>query len=435
MEPVTEPYILQDEAVLTIKLKLLITPEQRISFLKTMDAYRDALNYTSRYVFERLNKYANRNKLNKLLYQELRSCFNLGAQMAQSVIRKVSTVYTAEWTKIKQNTEHRKLGYTKKHYHGLDKPPAFKSRTLEMVYGRDYSFSKDSTVSLRTLNGRIRVSYEGWNKRTPLINDPDWKIGTAKLWYDKAKRQLYMLVPVTRIFDVDINSMTEVTGVDVGMRYLAVADTGKKPLFVKGGQIQHKKRCFQNLRSRLQEKGTRSAKRRLVSVSQRERRFISDVNHQISKQISKPHILVGIEDLTYIRERISTKRKDKEKRRHAEQWSFADLLKKIIYKSTIYGGYATQQDAHYSSQACPRCGHTSKANRPDKGLLFICEVCGYTLHADLIGAKNMRLRTLIARQDRTITGRLSTVPYVDSNDTGTDPVEESRNLPTSVGSS
>ena len=131
--------------------------------------------------------------------------------------------------------------------------------------------------------------------------------------------------------------------------------------------------------------------------------------------------------MTHIRERISTGRKDKEKRRQAEQWSFADLHEKIIYKSTLAGGYATRQDAHYSSQACPRCGHTSKANRPNKGLLFTCEACSYTLHADLVGARNMRSRTLIARQDRTIMGRLSTVPYVDSDDAGPDPVEESHN--------
>jgi hypothetical protein len=39
---------------------------------------------------------------------------------------------------------------------------------------------------------------------------------------------------------------------------------------------------------------------------------------------------------------------------------------------------------------------------------------------------------LIARQDRTITGRLSTVPYVDSVEAGLDPVEESHNPATLV---
>jgi IS605 OrfB family transposase len=422
-----DSYILQDKVMLTIKLKLHVTSEQQALFLKTMDSYRDALNYTSRYVFNELSKRCNKRKLNDLLYSELRSRFGLGAQMAQSVIRKVSSTYQGEWTKIRQNAEHRKNGHTKKYYRGLNNPPALKSRTTEMVYGRDYSLGKDYMASLLTLEGRVRVQYEGWEKHLPLLNLPDWKVGSAKLWYDKRKKQLYLTVPVCKQFDIDINSMTKVQGVDVGMRYLAVVDTGAKPHFVKGSEVQHKKRHFQKLRSGLQMKGTRSARRRLVAISQRERRFISDVNHRISSQIASPQVLTGIEDLTHIRERISTKRRDKEMRRQAEQWSFADLHEKIIYKSTIAGGYATRQDAHYSSQACPMCGHTSKANRPNKGLLFTCGACNYTLHADLVGARNMRNRTLIARQDRAITGRLSTVPYVDSDDTGPDPAEESHN--------
>jgi len=65
---------------------------------------------------------------------------------------------------------------------------------------------------------------------------------------------------------------------------------------------------------------------------------------------------------------------------------------------------AVKVDAHYSSQACPMCGYTSKENRPNKGLLFVCQSCHYTLHADLIGARNIALRTLLARQDWTSTG-------------------------------
>lgn len=422
-----EPYVVKDSLTLSIKLKLSANYEQKALLLRTMDSYRDAMNYVSRYAFTQLDKRANKRKLNDLLYRELRIRYNLPSQLAQSAIRRVASTYQGEWTKIKQNAEHRKLGYTKKYYHGLEKAPEFKSRTTEMVYGRDYSFGKNQTASVNTLEGRVRVAYEGWTPHVERLRSGEWKIGTAKLWYDKRRKALYLIVPITREQSVDLNDMTQVQGVDVGMRYLAVVDTGEKPIFVKGSPIHHKKRHLQRLRKRLQEKGTRSAKRRLAALSRRERRLTSDVNHRISRKIAQPQVLVGIEDLTHIRVRINTKRKDTEERRQAEQWAFADLHSKILYKSSLYGGYATRQDAHYTSQACPRCEHTSKNNRPGKGLLFTCEACGYTLHADLVGGRNVRLRTLVARQDRTITGRVSTVPDVDSNDTGPDPVEESRN--------
>ncbi len=62
--------------------------------------------------------------------------------------------------------------------------------------------------------------------------------------------------------------------------------------------------------------------------------------------------------------------------------------------------------------------HTAEENRPDKGLLFIChkEECRYTLHADLIGARNVTMRTLLARQDWVRTGHLSIAPNTSDNE-------------------
>jgi len=88
----------------------------------------------------------------------------------------------------------------------------------------------------------------------------------------------------------------------------------------------------------------------------------------------------------------------------------------IAFKALLQESMAIKVDAHYTSQACPICGHTCTANRPNKGLLFVCQHCRYTLHADLVGARNVALRTLLARQDWTRTGRLSIVPDVSSDE-------------------
>jgi hypothetical protein len=60
------------------------------------------------------------------------------------------------------------------------------------------------------------------------------------------------------------------------------------------------------------------------------------------------------------------------------------------------------------------CEHTADANRPGKGLLFVCQKCHYTLHADLVGARNITMRTLAIRQDWVTTGVLSERPDVSS---------------------
>jgi len=84
----------------------------------------------------------------------------------------------------------------------------------------------------------------------------------------------------------------------------------------------------------------------------------------------------------------------------------------IAYKALLHESMAIKVDANYTSQACPRCGHTCRENRPNKGLLFVCSNCQYTLHADLVGARNVTMRTLVVRQDWTTTGHLSVVPDV-----------------------
>src|SRR5205823_9643222 len=98
----------------------------------------------------------------------------------------------------------------------------------------------------------------------------------------------------------------QVVGVDVGIRYLAVTSTTKgESTFHSGKQIIPKANHYARLRKRLQKKGTRSATRRLVAISGRERRLKADANHVVSKRIvlAHPHSLIGLEELTHIRER------------------------------------------------------------------------------------------------------------------------------------
>ena len=159
-------------------------------------------------------------------------------------------------------------------------------------------------------------------------------------------------------------------------------------------------------------------------MSRRERRLKQDANHVVSKRIVEqhPHSLIGLENLTDIRERMRRKHgkgaSKKQRKANARQssWSFAQLQSYIAYKALLHESMAIKIDAHYTSQACPICGHTCKGNRPNKGLLFVCQHCRYALHADLVGARNVALRTLLARQDWARTGRLSIVPDVSSDE-------------------
>ena len=103
--------------VLSAKLKLHPTPAQFVALRHTQLAYRDALNYVSRYSFEH-GKISNKVALQDGTYDELRTRFALPSQMACSVPRQVGATYKGLWTKVKQNAKHRESGRTKKRYRG-----------------------------------------------------------------------------------------------------------------------------------------------------------------------------------------------------------------------------------------------------------------------------------------------------------------------------
>jgi len=411
--------------LITAKLKLHTTDSQFQALRRTQLAYRDGLNYVSRYAFTH-GKMSSGRALQRDCYDEIRLVYRLPAQMACNVPRQVGATYKALWTKIKQNAAHRKAGITKKRYKGLDKPPKYVSPTLTYNYHRDYSLKEGQQVSILTLEGRVIVPYTGYHKHVALL-ERGATIGAAKLWYDKPRKQFYLLVSLEiEVADPTPENHQEVVGVDVGVRYLAVTATPKNAAsFYAGKHVRAKANHYARLRQRLQKKGTRSATRRLVVISGRERRLKHTANHTISRRIvdQHPHSLIGLEDLTHIRERTRRKRgkKASKKQRRANaaysKWSFAELHSMIAYKAALSGSMAVKVDAHFTSQACPMCGYSAKENRPNNGLSFVCQSCHYCLHADLIGARNVALRTVLIRQDWMSTGHLSVAPDVSCAET------------------
>jgi hypothetical protein len=346
------------------------------------------------------------------------------------VERQVSATYKGLWTKLKKNAEHRRAKITKKRFKGLDQPPHYSSPTVQYTYERDYTFQCDSRVSVGTLNGRISLPYQGYEHHLARIRQGA-TIGDARLWYEKPKKTFYLLVSLSiDVPEPTCEQFNEVVGVDVGIRYLAVTSTSTgKATFHSGKRVRHQANHYARLRKRLQQKGTRGAKRRLKRIEQRERRFKAQANHTIAKKILKqhPHALIGLECLTDIRER--TKRKKRKRKKNGKgcepvspkarkanrvysQWSFAELQSLVSYKAVLAGQLSLKVDADYTSKACPLCGHTADENRPRKGLLFVCQnpACRYTLHADLVGARNVIMRTLLLRHDWSKTGCLSLIP-------------------------
>jgi putative transposase len=150
-----------------------------------------------------------------------------------------------------------------------------------------------------SFSGRVIVPYSGYSEHLALISKGA-QIGAAKLWYDKPKKRFFLLVSLEiETDDPTPESHKHVVGVDVGLRYLAVTSTTKgNCTFFSGKKVRDQANHYARLRKRLQKKGTRSATRRLVAISGRERQLKQDANHVVSKRIvtQHPNSIIGLEN-------------------------------------------------------------------------------------------------------------------------------------------
>ena len=147
----------------------------------------------------------------------------------------------------------------------------------------------------------------------------------------------------------------------------------------------------ERLRSKLQSKGTKSAKRLLKSRSGKQQRFVRNINHIISKAIIRNTCKdtprgIALENLKGIRERLTVY---KAQRRMMGRWSFGQLRSFLEYKAKRVGIPVVIVNPKGTSRTCPTCGYEAKKNRKSQSN-FLCVQCGFSGHADLIAAENIR---------------------------------------------
>lgn len=183
-----------------------------------------------------------------------------------------------------------------------------------------------------------------------------------------------------------------VLGVDLGMHALYKDSEGGEYRYPR---VQRVRRRYAYDRRALQEKGTRSAHRRLKAMGGREERFIRDVDHCAAKRLADtPGIgVMAFEDLARIR-RLARKgtRAGRRRRNMLNQWPFSQLQEFTAYKAAAKGIRVVMVDPAYTSQRCNRCGYVDKRNR-DRAR-FDCLRCGHSDDADHNAALNIRDRAI-----------------------------------------
>lgn len=356
------------ELTITSKIQIYPTNEQVEILNKTMSQVRKALNYISNYIFE--NSCLNQSKINKETYYYLRETYGLKSQMAQSVMKTAIAKYKAN----KSNGHDFNL-------------VNFKNLEYDLVWNRDYSITKD-VFSVNSLNGRLKIPFE--IKGMENFFDNSYKFGTAKLVYKFNKYFLH--IPMTKEYQQTTPlKINKIVGIDLGINFLATTyDSEGKTIFYNGRNIKSKRGNYKSLRKQLQKCGTKSAKRKIKSIGSRENRWMSDVNHSITKALVDKYgenTLFILEDLAGIRN--ATEKVNINNKYVSVSWAFYQFRQLLEYKAKMNKSMVIAVDPKYTSQQCPKCGHIEKANRDKRNHIFKCKNCSYQSNDDRIGAMNL----------------------------------------------
>jgi putative transposase len=350
----------------TLMLRLDPTPADRERLLRTMERINAACSTIADVAFR--EKCASKVVLQQMLYRQLREQFGLSAQMAVRAIAKVVEAYKRDRTK----------------------KPTFRPRGAVPYDQRILSFKSLDVASVLTLDGRATVPIRlGDYQRAILVERP--RRGQADLIY---RDKTFYLAVVVEAPEATPYDPVGALGVDLGVVNLATDSDG---VVYTSESVERVRTRMDRLRAHLQSAGTRSAKRHLKALGQREGRFRRQANHYISKSIvaraEDTKRAVALEDLGGIRERTTVRRS--QRRRH-HSWGFRQLRTFVEYKAAAKGVPVILVDPRNTSRTCPRCGTVDKKNRPTRDE-FRCVSCGLAGPADRIAATNIAARAGVDR--------------------------------------
>ena len=379
----------------TLKIRIYATKEQSKKFQDLTMAYRDAENFISQYIFDH-DCDTNFYRVCKEVYYQIRERFRLKAQISQACVKEVISRYSTIDTQLRQKPfKYREEGKTykaKRDSSWLLKPLKFKRLAATLVINKDWSFTKGK-ISLLTMGKRELCDYD--YKIVERFLQEGYVLGSGKLvCHRKGKQLLWFLhIAVTReVPDFDRKNPSAVVGIDQGLRFLVTAYDGKKTTFVSGKSIAKKRAHYAKLRARLQAKETKSAKRLLKKLTGRETRWMTDVNHQLSKALVTEYganAVFVLEDLTGVSFDEKNLKRTKDGKRELRSWTFYQFEQFLQYKAEAVGAKFLKVSAKYTSQRCPYCGKIDKEQRDHDHHEYHC-TCGCRMNDDRVAAINLQ---------------------------------------------
>lgn len=340
--------------------------------------FLDACNWLAPIVYS--SKQTNSVKLHAEYYTIIKEKFELPSQLVCSSFKYVSAAFLSQ--------------KSKKQWH----PTFFKRQVIPIVWKRDFSMTK--TKGLCFWGKPMGIA----DKRLPPVST--WK--DSKL---QKRDNCWYLILCHTVELPEVKTEGCIVGVDSGIKriFTATNSANSKTFTFSGGTLNHKRRCIRKVRSKVQTKKTKSAKRLLKRMSKHESGITNQLMHTASKQLVQYAESVGarriaMENLGNIRE--ASLAKGKNLRSKVCRWPYSQGQFFVKYKAEAKGIAFELVSPKNTSRGCPLCGHIDSRNR--NGLYFRCLLCGYKGDADRVASVNIRNRSVVTRHNLVTTGSNNT---------------------------
>ena len=256
---------------------------------------------------------------------------------------------------------------------------------------------------VRIADGSLYIPKRGWMRLGPIRRYADGKPLTVRVKQESEGKQpkwyAYIVFEVPEDHpDVCQPAESGAVGVDrnVGQATDSTGALHEIPdTTVEDAKIKrYQRRMARQKKGSNRRRGTGGKLRKLQRKRARRR---DNATHQISRKIADTAHTVVLEDL-------NTKAMTKSAKGTVENPGKNVKQKAGLNRAILASGWGQQErkleykagelrfvNPAYTSQACSRCGHTAKSNRPSQAV-FACGACGFRAHADHNAAINILVR-------------------------------------------
>lgn len=241
-------------------------------------------------------------------------------------------------------------------------------------------------------NGRVKVPKIGWmryRKSRDVLGEP------KNITLSESCGKWFVSIQTERGVEIPHHRSTSVVGLDWGVVNFATLSDGEvvdpcRPLKKFLPQLATLQRRM--ARKKKFSKNWRKSKSRVAKLLTKIANIRRDFVHKVSNDISKNHVVVVVEDLKVKSMTKSATKKVAQKaglNRSILDASPFELRRQLEYKTQWQGGLLVVVPPQNTSLKCPGCGWVSVENRKSQAK-FVCVCCGFSAHADWVGAVNIK---------------------------------------------